>query len=163
MPDIYALIAYLTVGALWGVTNVLMRQKDPAKSGVRSLLQLRTLVPFMLNQGGSLLFYFLLGSQGTLDGSVVRCFEVILAHAKRAFSSRHLVPMLTAYAHASRLHFLVRADISVAVLACNALALVCTTVTAAAMGETLAKPLETAVGLSLVLAGVALCVCSNVG
>jgi hypothetical protein len=42
---------------------------------------------------------------------------------------------------------------SVAVPLCNALALVCTTVTAAAIGEHVAKPLYVVLGIGFILAG----------
>jgi hypothetical protein len=46
---------------------------------------------------------------------------------------------------------------SVAVPLCNSLALVCTTVTAAAIGEHVAKPLYVVLGIGFILAGKCTC------
>eukprot|EP00611_Tribonema_gayanum_P009339 TRINITY_DN19145_c0_g1_i1.p1 TRINITY_DN19145_c0_g1~~TRINITY_DN19145_c0_g1_i1.p1 ORF type:complete len:148 (+),score=15.78 TRINITY_DN19145_c0_g1_i1:26-469(+) len=134
----------IAVGAAWGCTNPLIRRGTAAqehagsggavdaaphedmgqKSGLqsmaaplRSLVRIQALIPYAINQSGSLLYYWLLST----------------------------------------------ADMAVAVPACNSLALVFTTLTAAAIGEPVAKPLQTALGIVLILTGVTLCVMANRG
>ncbi len=52
-------------------------------------------------------------------------------------------------------------DISSAVPVCNALSLVFTAATAAVLGERVDRPLQTLLGMLLVLAGLAVCVTSK--
>lgn len=56
---------------------------------------------------------------------------------------------------------LANSDISMAVPICNAIALLFSFVTSSLLGEPIEKPLRTALGASLILAGVTICVSSQ--
>mmetsp|Transcript_4903 Transcript_4903/g.5747 ORF Transcript_4903/g.5747 Transcript_4903/m.5747 type:complete len:98 (+) Transcript_4903:179-472(+) len=83
--DTYSLFSLIAVGALWGCTNSLIKKGSEDKQSevdtpsnkspkawilyvVKSVVNLfrnwKFLLPFALNQSGSLLYYVLLGSSG---------------------------------------------------------------------------------------------------
>lgn len=145
MPALHNYLSMIAVGAFWGCTNPLLRHgavqtqsttscteqgdhkhqsrghtdKDPSgHSVVSSLKKFRhaaVWLPYLLNQMGSVLFYYTLGNS----------------------------------------------EISLAVPICNGLALVFSILTSLALGEAIKSPLQTIVGSSLVVGGVALCAMSS--
>jgi len=133
-------LSMMVVGALWGCTNPLLRKgsvevtttsslKDPKNLGgkkettdgsllvsfLKSFLDIKVWLPYVLNQSGSLVFYVLLA----------------------------------------------KSDISTAVPICNAMALLFSFVTSSALGEPIKNPSRTALGASLILIGVTICVSSQ--
>lgn len=130
----YDILSMILVGALWGCTNPLIRKGSVEastsassaisaeststsflSSSLRSFLNVKVWLPYVLNQSGSLVFYILLANS----------------------------------------------DLSMAVPVCNAMALVFSFTTSFLLGESIDKPFHTALGASLVLAGVTICVSSQ--
>ncbi len=124
-------LSMMVVGALWGCTNPLLRKgsveaskdsKSDTKQDssmlqnfVKSFLDVKVWLPYVLNQSGSLAFYFLLA----------------------------------------------KSDISTAVPICNAMALLFSFVTSSLLGEPISNLPKTALGASLILVGVTICVSSH--
>ena len=124
-------LSMMVVGALWGCTNPLLRKgsveaakdtKSDTKQDtsmlqkfVKSFLDVKVWLPYVLNQSGSLAFYFLLA----------------------------------------------KSDISTAVPICNAMALLFSFVTSSVLGEPIPNLPKTALGASLILVGVTICVSSQ--
>ena len=74
-------VKYLIVGALWGITNPLIKNgtKNDTKNNnslLETLLNLisnpRAFIPMMINQLGSVMFYYLLSTED-LSSSVIIC------------------------------------------------------------------------------------------
>ena len=137
-------LSMILVGALWGCTNPLLRKgsveaessssspSSPSsknkskpggkegdasflKSALKSFIDIKVWLPYVINQSGSLVFYVLLATS----------------------------------------------DISMAVPICNAMALLFSFATSSLLGEPIANPLKTALGASLILLGVTICVSSQ--
>ena len=73
-------LALILVGALWGCTNPLLRQGAVAAADEnlwRRLTQWRVWVPYLLNQAGSVLYYWTLG-QSDLSLAVPICNALAL-------------------------------------------------------------------------------------
>jgi uncharacterized membrane protein len=123
---IVEIVSMVLVGIFWGCTNPLLRQgsiqkesTEPPSSFIQSILQTlaqfrsyRVWLPYLLNQAGSLLYYFTLA----------------------------------------------QSQLSLAVPTCNALSLVFGILTSYILGERVDQPARTAIGASLVVGGVALCI-----
>jgi drug/metabolite transporter (DMT)-like permease len=128
------LVGLVLVGALWGCTNPLLRDGSKAAAAssncaatsthasnhrivaaLGKFKNVKVWLPYLLNQCGSLLYYFCLS----------------------------------------------RSNISLAVSICNALALVFSTATSCVLGERVDKPLSTALGASMIMIGVAICLVST--
>ena len=133
-------LSMMLVGALWGCTNPLLRKgsveatssSSPTNgsnnrgngseenasllaSSLKSFIDIKVWLPYVLNQSGSLVFYVLLA----------------------------------------------KSDISLAVPICNAMALLFSFLTSSLLGEPIKNPLRTALGASLILIGVTVCVSSQ--
>jgi hypothetical protein len=127
-------LSMVLVGALWGCTNPLLRkgsveataaaaaaaseEKEESSSlgsFFRTFVNFNVWIPYVLNQSGSLVFYFLLRD----------------------------------------------ASLSMAVPTCNALALIFSFVTSLYLGERIHKPVQTFMGATLIMVGVAICVASQ--
>ena len=77
------------VGMVWGTTNALLEQgvkRASSSSSSSSMLQPGIILPYILNQAGSLLFYVLLSSSelsvvGPLTNALTLIFTGIAAHS----------------------------------------------------------------------------------
>jgi drug/metabolite transporter (DMT)-like permease len=92
------ILSYLLVGALWGITNPFIKRakensgkrdySDSEKSPLETVIELLTnpaqLIPFAINQSGSLFFYYLLANDpltvaGPLCNALTFAFTAITA------------------------------------------------------------------------------------
>ncbi|TDH68290.1 hypothetical protein CCR75_003247 [Bremia lactucae] len=144
------LLSFLFVGALWGCTNPFIKRgsnnkciytrKDNSigeyvKLVVGLVRNWQFMLPFALNQSGSIFYVYLLGSAGT--------FPLTLNGEGNT---------------GLRLNFfLVAIDISNAVPICNSLTFVFTAITSRLLGEKPQRSVSTYTGVVLILLGVAIC------
>jgi hypothetical protein len=113
-------------------------------------LLLQALLPYAINQLGSIMYYYLLSSQG----EHLQAFRTKVGSGTNDCDCYLSKSTTVADAAASCVAaFVLFTDMSVAVPLCNSLALVCTTVTAAAIGEHVAKPTYVVLGIGFILAG----------
>jgi hypothetical protein len=126
------LLSFVAVSAIWGLTNPFLKRGnestvsvaptgrpvvDALRQVVATLLNWRFSVPFLINQSGSIVYIYLLGSH----------------------------------------------DLSMAVPIVNSLTFIFTAIGAASLGEEGLLSTRTAIGASLIVAGVATCVAAKHG
>ena len=64
--EVQQFFSFLLVGALWGCTNPFLRSGSKGilkENNSKTLLNCRFVIPFALNQSGSLVYYYLLGTE----------------------------------------------------------------------------------------------------
>lgn len=71
--------AYIGVALLWGITNPFLKRQLPTTSSTETTFQIlisflsdaNKLLPFVINQAGSLLFYYLLANEPVTTASPI--------------------------------------------------------------------------------------------
>lgn len=126
------ILSMILVGALWGCTNPLLR-----KGSVEGQTNEDTTTPLrhssFLKRSLTTFFKFRVWLPYALNQSGSLVFYILLAHS----------------------------NLSMAVPTCNALALVFSFLTSWYLGEPFTKPLQTLLGASLIMIGIAICVSSS--
>lgn len=131
----------MVVGALWGCTNPLLRK------GSVEVTTTTTTTNDPKNLGGK---------QEKTDGSLLVSF------LKAFLDIKVWLPYVLNQSGSLVFYVLLaKSDISTAVPICNAMALLFSFVTSSALGEPIKNPSRTALGASLILIGVTICVSSQ--
>ena len=144
-----------------------LRCKNKGRSTHLSLcffLLLQAALAFLVNQSGSLVFYYLLGFCGRSHSPTVSSLPPSLPPSLLSCSLSPPNPHSDSFMHTTPNYTHIHThmpDISLAVPLCNSLTFVFTALTSHLLGERVDNPLRAAAGVVLVLLGVSLCVASK--
>ena len=138
------------MGGGGGKGNETQAPSKPCRRLTRRLLDFllfhQAALAYLVNQSGSLVYYYLLGSCGTQPTPFLFLCYTHPTHPHTCNNNNHVHPTT---------------DISMAGPLCNSLTFVFTALTSHLLGERVDHPTRAALGVLLVLLGVTLCVASK--